>query len=194
MRISAKRAVALPVAALSAVALSGLAAGPAFAADTVSGSVTLTVNASFLAQLAAHGIGFVPQNYTALSYSNGAANVTFAETSGNAEISTYSGTESYTGGILGFDIRTGHAVDLNTLIFDLGGTTFYGESSASGGEVALFDLAGAQNGFVSGTSETYAATGLTLDPAGADYLNSALHTTAFTAGTEIGSFTAAWVD
>ena len=193
MRISAKRAIALPVAALSAVALSGVVATTA-SADTVSGSVSLTVNASFLAQLAAHGIGFVPQHYTSLSYAAGAATVTFAETSGNAEISTYSGTESYSGGILGFDVRTGQLVDLDTLIFDLGGTTFYGESSTSGGETPLLDLAGAQNGYQDGTSETYSATSLTLDQAGAAYLDSALHTTAFAAGTVVGSFTAAWTD
>ncbi len=194
MRIPAKRAVALPLAALSAVALTGVVAASAQAADTVSGSVTLTVNASFLLQLAQHGIGFVPQNYTALSYANGAANVTFAETSGDAEVSTYSGTESYSGGILGFDLKTGQAVDLDTLIFDLGGTTFYGESSTSGGETPLLDLGGAQDGYIDGTSETYSATELTLDPTGADYLNSALHTTAFVSGTVIGAFTSTWVD
>ncbi|MBR7836487.1 hypothetical protein KDL01_24630 [Actinospica durhamensis] len=194
MRTSAKRAVALPLAALGAVALTGVVATSAQAAETVSGSVTLTVNASFLLQLAQHGIGFVPQDYTTLSYANGAASVTYAETAGDAEISTYSGTESYSGAILGFDLKTGQTVDLNTLIFDLGGTTFYGESSSSGGEVPLLDLAGAQNGYLNGTSETYSATQLVLDPAGADYLNSALHTTAFVAGTAVGSFTAVWVD
>ena len=194
MRIPAKRAVALPLAALGAVALTGVVATSAQAADTVSGSVTLNVNASFLLQLAQHGIGFVPQDYTTLSYASGAVSVTYPETAGDAEISTYSGTESYSGAILGFDLESGQTVDLNTLIFDLGGTTFYGESSSSGGEVPLLDLAGAQNGYVDGTSETYSATGLVLDPAGADYLDSALHTTAFVAGTSVGSFTAAWAD
>ena len=113
---------------------------------------------------------------------------------GGRRLPAVPGTESFSGGILGFDLRTGQVVDLDTLIFDLGGTTFYGESSTSGGETALLDLAGAQNGYHDGSSETYSATSLTLDPAGAAYLDSALRTTAFVAGTVVGSFTAAWVD
>ena len=193
MRISAKRAIVLPVAALSALALTGVVAGTASATTVASGTVTLTVNASFLQQLAKSGVGFVPQNYSAISYANGAVSVTYTATSGDADVSTFSGSINYTGGIFGFDCRTGKKVDLNTLIFDLGDTQFDGQSSTSGGEVPLLDLAGTQAANINGTTETYSASGLTIDQAGADYLNSALGTTAFEAGENVGSFGATWV-
>lgn len=192
MRILAKRAIALPVAALSAVALSAVVADTA-SADVTSGTVSLTVNASFLADLAEHGIGFVPQDYTSISYADGEVTVSFAATGGDADINSFSGTISYTGGIIGFDLKSGQAADLNTLIFDLGNAAFDGESSTSGGEVQLLDLAGSQYGNISGSDETYSATDLVLDPAGAAYLDSALDTTAFSAGQDVGSFTASWV-
>jgi len=46
---------------------------------------------------------------------------------------------------------------------------------------------------VNGTTETYTASELTLDAAGAAYLNSALDTNAFVSGTDIGSLSATWV-
>jgi hypothetical protein len=191
MRITAKRAIALPVAALSAVALTGIAAASA-SADVVSGSVTLTVDASFLAGLAQHGIGFVPSGYTSLSYANGAATVTYPLNAGSAEVTTFSGSAPAPGGIFGFDIRSLQLVDLQSLIFDLGDSQFDGQGSASVGEVPLFDITGSTFGNASGTSETYSGSELTLDPTGAAYLNSALGTTAFVAGTDVGSFTASW--
>lgn len=191
MRITAKRAVALPVAALSAVALSGIVAASA-SADVVSGSVTLTVNASFLAGLAEHGIGFVPSGYRSLAYSNGAATVTYALNAGTAEVTTFSGSAPAPGGIFGFDLKSLKLVDLQSLIFDLGDSQFDGQGSASVGEVPLLDITGSTFGAASGTSETYSGSELTLDPAGAAYLNSALGTSAFVAGTDVGSFTASW--
>jgi hypothetical protein len=193
MRIPAKRILALPVAALSAVALTGLVAGTASASTVTSGSVTLTVNASFITALAEHGIVFVPNGYSSISYADGAVSVTYAATSGDADISTFSGTVSYSGGICGFDLENGKNVELSSLLFDLGDTQFDGQTSAGGGEVPLVDLGGGQFGNISGTTETYSASELTLDAAGAAYLNSALGTKALTSGEAVGSFSATWV-
>ena len=193
MRIPAQRFLALPVAALGAVALTGIVAGTASATTDLSGSVTLTVNASFITALASHGIVFVPNGYSSISYADGAVAVTYAATGGDADISTFAGTISYSGGICGFDLKNGKHVELSSLLFDLGDTQFDGQSSTSGGEVPLLDLAGTQAANINGTTETYSASELTIDQAGADYLNSALGTTAFTAGENVGSFGATWV-
>ena len=192
MRISAKRAITLPVAALSAMALTGLFAGPANASTVTSGSVTLSVNASFLAALAGHGIGFVPAAYSSISYANGQVAVTYTATGGDADISTFSGTASYSGGIYGFDLN-GRSVELTSLLFDLGDTQFDGQTATSGGEVPLVDLAGSQAGNIDGSTETYTASELTLDAAGAAYLDGALGTKAFVSGADVGSFSATWV-
>ena len=193
MRIPAQRFLALPVAGLSAVALIGLAAGTASAATVSGGSVTLTVNASFLEAIAQHGVGFVPSGYSSIGYANGAVSVTYPATAGNADISTFSGTISYSGGICGFDLKSGKSVELSSLLFDLGDTQFDGQSSTSGGEVPLIDLAGTQAGNIDGTTETYSASDLVLDAAGAAYLNGALGTGAFAGGEDVGSFSATWV-
>ncbi len=192
MRISAKRALTLPVALVSAVALTGLMTGTANAATVSSGSVTLSVNASFLGALAGHGVGFLPSGFSSLSYANGQVAVTYAATGGDADINTYAGTISYSGAVCGFDLK-GKSVELSSLLFDFGDAQFDGETPTSGGEVPLVDLAGTQIGDVNGTTETYTASELTLDAAGAAYLNSALDTNAFVSGTDIGSLSATWV-
>ncbi|WP_034090036.1 hypothetical protein [Streptacidiphilus albus] len=191
MRISARNAIALSVAALSAAMLTGLGAGTADAATVASGSATLTVNASFLASLAEHGVVFLPSGYSSVSYANGQVAVDYAATEGNADISTFSGTISYSGGLCGFDLNGKH-VELSSLLFDLGDTQFDG-ATATSGEVPLVDLAGTQAGNINGTTETYSASSLTLDPAGAAFLNSALGTSAFVSGESVGSFSATWV-
>ena len=193
MRIPAQRILALPVAALGAVALTGLVAGTAGASTVTSGSVTLTVNASFLTALAQHGVAFVPKDYSSISYAGGEVAVTFAATSGNADISTFSGTIAYSGGICGFDLKSGKSIELGSLLFDLGDTQFDGQGSAAAGEVPLVDLAGTQSGDIVGTTETYSASDLVLDAAGASYLNGALGTKAFSSGEDVGSFGATWV-
>ena len=140
----------------------------------------------------ARGIGFVPSGYHSLAYSNGAATVTYALNAGTAEVTTFSGSAPAPGGIFGFDLKSLKLVDLQSLIFDLGDSQFDGQGSASVGEVPLLDITGSTFGAASGTSETYSGSELTLDPVGAAYLNSALGTSAFVAGTDVGSFTATW--
>lgn len=193
MRIPAKRAIALPAALLSAVALTGVVAGTADAAVVSSGSVTLSVNASFVSQLAKHGIGLLPQDYSSISCANGQVSITYAATGGDADISTFSGSVSYAGAILGFDVKNGKSVNLGSLLFDLSNDQFDGQTATSGGEVPLLDLGGTQAGNINGSTETYSASDLTLDQAGADYVNSALGTTAFVSGESVGSFSTTWV-
>ena len=189
----AKRAVALPVAALSAVALTGIVAGTAHAAAVTSGSVTLSVNSSFLAALAKHGVVVSPHHASSVTTANGQVSVTFAATGGDANVSTFSGTIATSGSLCIRDLKTGRGVNLSALLFDLGDAQWDGQPSVAVGEEPLVDLAGTQSGNINGTTQTYVASDLTLDAAGAAYLDSALHTSAFVAGTDIGSFSATWV-
>lgn len=189
----AKRAVALPVAALSAVALTGIVAGTAHAAAVTSGSVTLSINTTFLQSLAKHGVSVSPHQATSVTKANGQVSVTFAATGGDANISTFSGTIATSGSLCIRDVKTGRGVNLSSLLFDLTDAQWDGQPSVAVGEQPLVDLAGTQSGNINGTTQTYVATDLTLDAAGAAYLDSALHTSAFVAGTDIGSFSATWV-
>lgn len=194
MRISAKRAIALPMAALSALALTGIAAGTANAAAVTSGSVTLNVNTSFLAALAHYGVGLKPAGYSSLSGTSSQVSVTFAATGGDANVNTFSGTISTSGSICAFDVRTHKSTQITNLLFDLLDTQFDGQTATSGGvQEPLVDLAGTQSGTITGTTETYSASDLTLDAVGAADLNAALGTTAFVSGEDVGSFSATWV-
>jgi hypothetical protein len=193
MRISAKRAIALPVAALSAMALTGFAADPAGATTVASGSVTLTVDTSFLQALAKHGVGLTPSGDSSVSTTSTSVSVTYAATSGDADVSTFSGTISASGSICAFDARTGKSTEISALLFDLGDAQFDGQTATSGGEEPLVDLAGTQTGNINGTTETYVASDLTLDAAAAADLNAALGTNAFVTGEDVGSFSATWV-
>ena len=193
MRNSAKRAIALPVAALSAVALTGIAANSASATTVASGSVTLNVNVSFLEALAKYGVALAPTSYSSVSSTSSQVSVTYAVTGGTADVSTFSGSLSTSGGICAFDAKTKKSTQISALLFDLGDTQFDGQTATSGGEEPLVDLAGTQSGNINGTTETYAASDLTLDAVGAADLNAALGTTAFVAGEDVGSFSATWV-
>jgi hypothetical protein len=193
MRISAKRAIALPVAALSAVALTGIAANSASATTVTSGSVTLNVNVTFLQALAKYGVALVPSGYSAVSTTSSQVSVTFALTGGDADVSTYSGTATVSGGICAYDAKTKKSTQISALLFDLLDAQFDGQTATSGGEEPLVDLAGTQSGNINGTTETYVASDLTLDAAGAADLNAALGTSAFVGGEDVGSFGATWV-
>lgn len=189
-----KRAIALPVAAVSALGLSIVSAGAAQAVTSITGgTVTLTVNASFIAQLAKSGVVLLPTDYASLTYNTSAQTVaiTYDATGGDANLTEFAGSVDYSGGVLGFSLN-GHAVDLNTLSFDLGNAQFDGATSTSDGDVPLVDLSGSLAGNINGVTQTFFSTDLVVDPAGAALLDSALHTTAFYGGQDVGSFTTTW--
>jgi hypothetical protein len=181
------------------MALAVAGAGAAHAA-VATGSVTVTVTDSYIAQLASKGVAIVPQNYSSISYDNVAktVSVTFAATGGDASLVNDNGTVQLSGGIV---LRHNcKKVALGSLAFDLGNSQFDGQPSAAVGEVPLVDLAGDEEGNISTvtsgttttTTDTYTASSLVLDSAGAAYLDSALNTKAFTAGQAVGSLSATW--
>jgi hypothetical protein len=192
VRSLGKRVLALPAAAAGAMALVAVGAGAAHAAAITGGSVTLTVKAAWVAQLAKAGVVVVPQGDSSLTYNAAAKtfSVTFAATGGDADLNLGAGSVDYSGSLLGFSCK-GRTVSLGSLLFDLENGQFDG-ASAAGGELALADLGGTVDGTISGTTQTFESSDLDLDPAGAAYLDSALGTKAFTAGQSIGSFSATW--
>ena len=199
MRGITKRVMALPVAAASAVAIVIAGSAAAHASSFESGSVSITVNASWLSQLAHAGVAVVPQGYSSLTYSSSANTVTvvYAATAGDASLNNGAGTLSLSGGIIGVSYK-GKVVDLSTLMFNLTGASFDGATSTSGDE-QLFDLAGSVGGSVTpntdgSNTQVVTSDNLDIDAAGAAFLNSALSTTAFTAGENIGSFSATWTN
>jgi hypothetical protein len=187
------RAVATVSAALGAAGLVALTPVAAQAA-VGSGTVSLTASAAFISQLAHSGVALVPQNAASVTYnSDGSVTVVYNATGGDANIKNTAGTISYSGAVLGFSVNRGgiHYTNISSLIFDLSGGVLYGENPTSG-ETALVDLAGQESGLVNGSAQTYSSTDLVIDPAGAALLDSALNTTAFSGGQDVGTFSTTW--
>jgi hypothetical protein len=94
----------------------------------------------------------------------------------------------------------GHAVSLGGLQLDVGNGQIDATPAGSSTPVVLLDLAGnvVSSSTPSSTNplasaDTYSASDLTVDPAGAAYLDSALHTSAFQGGQDVGgSMSASW--
>jgi hypothetical protein len=199
MRRSWTRLLAVPAVAVGIAAGATIAAPAAFAASDTGGTVKVTVPFSYIVQLAKAGvIAFpVPASELSVDKTNQTATVTFTVTGGDGDTSTLSGQVNLSGTV----VVAAHgrvkeheearrvilgSLDLNVLNGDIEGTP-----AGSSTPVALLDAAGAVS-FSSGAPETYDATGLTVDPAGAAYLNSALHSSAFVAGQNVGSLAASW--
>ncbi len=86
-------------------------------------------------------------------------------------------------GVQVVNVHNGRSVTLGSLAFDL----LDDQIDLAG--TAYLDLGGTQSAAIHGTSQTFSASSLTVDAAGASALNTALGTCAFTTGTEFGSFT-----
>lgn len=183
------RVVALPVAAVGALALVGLAAGQANAETIASGTGTFTVPLSVETALAHSGVVVVSSGAASSSYDNTTKTFTvvYTATGGDADVSNFDGTVDYSGSVKVVNVFNGKSVTLSTLQLDLLDDQI--DLTAEGTASPYLDLAGTQSAAINGASQSVSASELDLDAAGADSLNKALGTCAFSAGTDFGSFT-----
>lgn len=193
MRAFTKRAVALTAVGAATSAAVLLGAGAA-SADATGGTITLTINDSYIAQLAKAGVVILPQDASSVTYSSsaGTVSITYAVTGGAGSLDNFAGTVDASGGLLGFSVDRGlHVVDLGSLNFNVLFDSFNATPSG-GSDTALLDLNGDINASIADPAQSISADQLTIDPAGAALLDADLHTNAFTANENIGSFSAAW--
>jgi hypothetical protein len=193
MRAITKRAAALTAVGAAASAAVMIGAGAA-SADVSAGTITLTINDSYLLQLAKAGVVVVPQDAASVTYSSTADTVaiTFTVTGGDGSLDNYAGSVDASGALLALSIDKGlHAVDLGSLNFNVYNDSF--DATASGGsDTPLVDLNGDVSASIADPAQSISADQLTIDPAGATLLNADLHTKTFTANENIGTFSAAW--
>jgi hypothetical protein len=200
---SLARVLGVPVAAAGIVA-GAVVAAPAAHAQTVnidtSGTVAITVPLSYVVQLAKAGVVEFPVPLSELSVdtSNETATVTFSVTGGDADVNVTFGELDLSGSVDVADVN-GHAVSLGGLELDVANGQIDATPAGSSTPVVLLDLGGnvVSSSTASSTnplasSDVYDASELTVDPAGAAYLDSALHTSAFQAGQDVGSMSASW--
>lgn len=202
MHRSLARILAVPVAVAGIAAGTAVAAPSAFAASSLnvtSGSVALTINDSYTAQLAKAGVVEFPVPLSDLTADNTNQTVTatFAATGGVANLAVSFGSVNLAGQIV---VSTRHrCVTLNNLVLNVRNSDIEGTPAGSSTPVPLFDL---ENDIASWTgttpspqfTDTLISQQVVVDPAGADYLNGALGTTAFQAGQVVGTANATWTD
>jgi hypothetical protein len=203
MRSSWARFLAVPTVAVGIAAGVTVAAPAAFAQSDTSGTVAVTVPFSYIAQLAKAGVVAFPVPLSELSVDKSAQTVTitFNVTGGNGDVSVFFGQVNLSGTLTFATIDRDHhkaaihhrEVTVGSLDLNLANGVIEGIPAGSSTPVPLLDLNGNISDSVNGTSETYGASELDVDPAGAAYLNNALHATAFTAGQNTGgSLAASW--
>jgi hypothetical protein len=181
------------VALAGAVALAVTTATTANAVTIASGTGTLTVNQSYLLNLAKQGVIAVPTQAQSVTYNSTSQTVTVVYTAngGDADVNSFSGEVDYNGGLTFLNAENGKHVCLNGLNFQLFFDQFDG-TATDGTNVSVLDTAGHRTASVSGSTQTFSASDLAIDSAGASYLNTALGTGAFHAGDQVGSFTTSY--
>lgn len=194
MRRHMLRLLALPIAAVGTSAAIVATSGAAYADGGIAGGTgTVTfLKSSFTTPLRLAGIGVDFAGETSLVHNSTDKTVTFPVSGGDGEVTTLSGNVNFGGSIEFENWYNGKDVVLSSLTYDLFNSQFDGTSSVDGTQQPLFDPSGDITTTESGTAETFNTTDITLDPAGAAYLNWALRTTVFTAGESIGSFSTAY--
>lgn len=177
------------LAAAAALAATAVALPSANATGTpASGSVAVTASNAFLTSALQAGIAAVPLPSATGSYDNGTgATVTFPVTGGSASLPNFYGTITLGGGLAFADARTGKFVCFHQVSFSGenqelsavpdGGTTpvnlfFFGDNTVGSG-------AGVTPQTLTGDAD--------IPADGAAYLDSALHTSFFTANQVVGS-------
>jgi hypothetical protein len=175
-RLSSLTALGIGLATAAAVSLS--TAGSALA-DATDGTGTATVNIStkFLSHLAKWGIIVLPESSASSSDKAGVDAFTFAVTGGDGTDTNFSGTISLGGGLTFIDASTGQAVHFTSLVIDYLDDDISGVPEGSATAVPIADFSGNFSVDNAPGTETFSASQLTLDPAGASFLNKTLKST-----------------
>lgn len=192
MRRSLYRFLAVPVVSAGVLAGVVVAAPSALAVTDTSGTVTVTVPLSYLQQLAKAGVvAFpVPLSEATIDKTNNTAVVTFPVTGGNGDVRVLNGSLNL-GGTIDVASASGTEVTFGSLQLNIRQAVIEGTPSGSSTPVKLLDLTGI-SGVQGDPAQSLNARGLNVDPAGASYVDSALSTSVFTAGQDVGTLSASW--
>jgi hypothetical protein len=193
MRRSLARFLAVPVVAVGALAGVAVAAPSAFASTDTGGTVTVTIPLSYLNQLAKAGVVEfpVPLSEATISTTDQTATVTLPVTGGDGDVRAFFGSVDL-GGQFVIASAKGKEVTLGSLDLNLENGDIEAIPAGGSTPVPLLDLAGDLTDNPGVTSQSINASEMNIDPAGAAYLNRALHTSAFAAGQNVGSMAATW--
>ncbi|WP_194908933.1 hypothetical protein [Catenulispora rubra] len=181
-------------AAAAALAATAFALPAASATGTpASGSVTLTATNAFVDSALHSGIAAVPLPSATGSYSNTTgATATFPVTGGNAVLARFYGSITLGGGLAFADAFTGKIVCFHDVAFGGDTQSLTAVPDGSTTPVTLFALGNNTIGSGNGVVPETLTGDADVDPAGAAYLDQALHTTFFNANQVVGSLSVSY--
>ncbi|MGC0317737.1 hypothetical protein [Kitasatospora acidiphila] len=192
-----RRAVRLAaaLATAAALALTGLSDSASAATTAPTGSLVIQEDSGFLQNSLQSGIVAIALPNATVNYNAGTGfSGTFPVTGGSVNLGGYYGAVQLGGSLLVVNATTGRTVDFTNLAFDAATWAVTGMPLGSSTPVNLFDPAGNVVSTKSGTTQNLSADDLEIDPAGAQYADTALGTTFFAGGQHVGttalSFTA----
>lgn len=193
MRRTFTRILAIPVVAAGVLAGVAVAAPAALASTDTSGTVTVTIPLSYINQLAKAGVTEfpVPRSEATVDTTTQTETVTFPVTGGDGDIRTFFGSVNL-GGQLTIATARGKEITFGSLDLNLADGDIEGIPCGGSTPVVLWDWAGNVTFTPGITSQSLNVSELTVDPAGAAYIDSALHTSAFAAGQNVGSLAGTW--
>ncbi|MBV6701975.1 hypothetical protein [Kitasatospora aureofaciens] len=173
---------------LAVTGLSGAAAADTTATAPTGSAVVVESNA-FLQSAATNGVVIVPLPNAGVSYDTTTGlSTTLPVTGGSVNLRGYYGNVTLDGSLLFVDVLTGRSVCFKQLAFSADKWRLTGVPDGSTTPVSLLKPAGIERSAQSGTTQTLTATGFTVDPTGAQFLDTQLSTTFFTGGQSVGSF------
>ncbi|MFD7639394.1 hypothetical protein ACFV4P_01950 [Kitasatospora sp. NPDC059795] len=183
--------IAAAAAGLALVA--SVASATTASAAPAAGNAVIHESNAFFQQAAQAGIVAVPLPTATAGYDPSTGlSASFPVTGGSGNIAEFWGSVQFGGGLLFVDARTGSAVAFRQLSFSSDSYQVTGVPDGSTTPVALFAPAGETVVTRTGATQNLNAASLTLDPAGAQFLDSKLRTSFFTAGQSVGTFTVSY--
>ncbi len=185
------RYLALPFVAAATVAVSviGVTSASADADPVTGGTATLDVSLCAATTLARANVFILPTKPASVSYdaANAAVAYDLPVTGGDASTNTLYGSLKLGGDLLVTDIKTRRHVTLSNLTFDIAADTISATTSTGSAPVVVFDALG-NHDYSTVNPETFSASSVQVDAAGAKVLNTMLHDHAFKTGAVLGSF------
>ncbi|MDH6112047.1 hypothetical protein P3T36_004976 [Kitasatospora sp. MAP12-15] len=179
-------ATAAATAVLAVTGLSGAAVAATPAAPT--GSLVIQEDSTFLQQSSAAGIIAIALPSATSSYSSSTGlSASFPVTAGSVSLVGYYGNVQVGGSLLLVNIRTGKTAIFTNLAFSADNWAVTGVPLGATAPVSLLDPVGNTAVAKNGASQTLTSDDLEIDPAGAQYADSQLNTTFFTAGQHTGT-------
>lgn len=183
------RVLAVGTAAASGIGVL-LVASPASAAVPTGGTSVIALSRSFAAAALRAEIIAVPTAGATATRDSATRSVdlNLPVIGGDANVDNFTGQLLLKGSLVLADGKTRKRVTVSNIQLDYITNTVTGIVPGTVGPLALFDLDGLGTSASTDTSQSFSASELDIDPAGATALNKALHTSFFVAGRTVGSF------